>query len=250
MRADWSENASAPEVDEELIGADEEFDFGSPCMANREIPMSNSETETHPKHGHGRIDFHVAIIGASYAGLSFANMLHLNSIPFTIFDRSRPVTYIMGGNDFNIPSFSAVVERLDLKNFANDGSMRNPTRKDVIDLLLERVKKNIMPEHCLIKIIREGSSDFHILTETKSNDPAKRRRENIQGPYQCIVRADGVLSLCRSSAFRGIFLVGDARWANDRWYDLGLQRIKRGADIAIMDGVTLGNLSQQDHAPN
>ena len=62
----------------------------------------------------------------------------------------------------------------------------------------------------------------------------------IHGPYQCVVGADGVLSKCRTTALGGTFLIGDARWVNDRWFDLGLRRIHRGADIAIMDGVELG----------
>lgn len=146
----------------------------------------------------------------------------------------------MGGNDFNVPSFSLILDRLDLKNSVNHGAMRTPTRKCVIDLLLNRVRKNVMPENSVIKIIKEGSCDFYIITETKSQYSSKQRREQTYGPFQCVVGADGVLSLCRSTALRKTFLVGDARWASDRWYDLGLRRINQGADIAMMDGVTLG----------
>jgi hypothetical protein len=62
------------------------------------------------------------------------------------------------------------------------------------------------------------------------------------GPYRIVVGADGVNSVIRRHALRGTYLIGDARWAKDRWCDMGLRRIRRGADTAMNDGMMLGRL--------
>lgn len=176
----------------------------------------------------------VAIIGSSYAGLTLANGLHLNSIKYTVFDRrSLPYNHAMGGS-FNIPHFHMVQDRLQLKGETDGKEVRHKlTRKDVIDLLLERVKRNLISDSNAEEIIKECSS-FYIITETNCSTIAKRTKH---GPYDIIAGADGVLSTCRKSVHKGVFLLGDARWVNDRWFDLGLRRIERGADIATLDGL-------------
>ena len=196
--------------------------------------MSNTrrreEMSKAASNGSRHTDVNIAIIGGSYGGLSLANALHLHSINYTIFDRrSLPYNHVMGGS-FNIPSFPMLEDRLQLKR-----SISQLTRKDVIDLLIERVKTNLIPGSNVVDVLKEGST-FYIVTE--ANCKTERRRNN--GPYQIIVGADGVLSKFRKSADKGVFLVGDARWVNDRWFDLGLRRIDRGADIAMTDGLELG----------
>jgi 2-polyprenyl-6-methoxyphenol hydroxylase-like FAD-dependent oxidoreductase len=198
--------------------------------------MKRSRT---PHNDRIRGDIKVAIIGGSYSGLSLANALHLNSIQYTIFDRrSLPYTHVMGGSGFDVPSFTYISNRLDLKQFATSNAMHSPTRKNVIDTLMTRVNDSLLPEHNIVGINKKDSS-FYLTIETKSNDNTKRRQQ--KGPYHIVVGADGVVSTCRKSTYyEGMFLVGDARWVNDRWFDLGLRRIDRGADIAMLDGLQLG----------
>jgi hypothetical protein len=62
------------------------------------------------------------------------------------------------------------------------------------------------------------------------------------GPYPIVVGADGVNSMIRQQALCATYLIGDARWARDRWYDMGLRRIRRGAELAMNDGMELGRL--------
>jgi hypothetical protein len=69
---------------------------------------------------------------------------------------------------------------------------------------------------------------------------------NAYGPYRTVVGTDGVFSVVRSSGLRGTYLAGDARWARDRWYDLGSRRVRRGADVAIVDGIALGRILVRD----
>lgn len=185
----------------------------------------------------------IAIIGASYAGLTLANTLKQNSssISFTIFDsKTLPFTYVTGGDAFNVPSYSTLAKKLSLKTSQlPDNGL---TRQDVIESLLERVAQHVIVG-TRIERIEERNNLFYLHTRQKvlSSDDGLST-ERIYGPYQCVIGADGVCSKCRTCALRGIFLIGDARWVNDRWYDLGLRRIRRGADIGIQDGVELGEM--------
>jgi hypothetical protein len=192
----------------------------------------------------------IAIIGASYAGLTLANTLQQNSssITFTIFDsKTLPFTYVAGGDAFNVPSYSSLATRLALKTSrqANNGL----TRKDVIESLLDRVSQHLIVGTRIEKIEQRNNSFYlHTRQKLQSSDgasstaAASSNNHKVHGPYQFLVGADGVRSKCRTSALNGTFLIGDARWVNDRWYDLGLRRIERGADIAILDGLELGEL--------
>lgn len=181
---------------------------------------------------------HIAIIGGSYCGLSLANTLHINSVSYTIFDRrSLPYNHVQGGSGFNIPSFNIIQDRLQLKRRRRNTELHRLTRKNIIDLLLQRVMTNLVSESNIVEVYKELSS-FYITTETKSNNTSRVRTKH--GPYQILIGADGVQSTCRKSSYKGIFLIGDARWVNDRWFDLGLRRIDRGADIAMIDGLQLG----------
>mmetsp|Transcript_12635 Transcript_12635/g.21406 ORF Transcript_12635/g.21406 Transcript_12635/m.21406 type:complete len:297 (+) Transcript_12635:7-897(+) len=210
----------------------------------------NHATMTKRKNEDG-LSTSIAIIGASYAGLTLANTLQQNSssITFTIFDsKTLPFTYVAGGDAFNVPSYSSLATRLALKTSrqANIGL----TRKDVIESLIKRVTQHFIVGKRIEKI-EERNNSFYLHTRQKlhSSDGASsaatassNNNHKVYGPYQCVVGADGVRSKCRTSALNGTFLIGDARWVNDRWYDLGLRRIKRGADIAILDGLELGGL--------
>ncbi len=192
----------------------------------------------------GNEDISIAIIGASYAGLSLANTLkQKSSISFTIFDsKTLPFTYVTGGDAFNVPSYSTLAKKLSLKTSSQlpDNGL---TRQDVIESLLEQVTHNVIVG-TRIERIEKRNNVFYLHTRTQKLQSSANgsSTETIYGPYQYVIGADGVRSKCRTCALHGIFLIGDARWVNDRWYDLGLRRIEQGADIAIQDGVELGEM--------
>lgn len=222
-----------------------------------------------------RADARIAIIGASYAGLTLANVLHSKNIPYTVFDSKYfPFTYITGGTSFDVPSYTFVLKSLGLIQEKNeDKDIPVPTREQVISILLKRVKdhNNIVFGQNITKIERvvKGGVDNHVefylysrtnhtgyysyrnhtdpSTTTKNNKSSSDGQHecahvcgNLYGPFQCVVGADGVLSKCRKNALTGTYLIGDARWVNDRWYDLGFRRIKEGADVAMLDAIELG----------
>ena len=199
----------------------------------------------------GEISSSIAIIGASYAGLTLANTLlgqKSSSIAFKIFDsKTLPFTYVTGGDAFNVPSYVSLAKKLALQKSQQLSNNNGLTRQDVIESLLERVKEHLIVG-TRIERIEERNHLFYLHTRRKlrslddgtSTATIANNRYHIYGPYQCVIGADGVRSICRTSALTGTYLIGDARWVNDRWYDLGLRRIERGADIAIQDGLELG----------
>ena len=59
-----------------------------------------------------------------------------------------------------------------------------------------------------------------------------------------VVGADGLVASVEAahatSARARLAQIGDARWARSRWWDLGVARIRHGADTALQDGASLG----------
>ena len=178
-------------------------------------------------------EFPIAIVGASYAGLTLATVLHLYSIPYSIFDsKSLPFPHVMGGF-FNVPSYEVIAKELQL-NVAKHAVDDGPTRKEVVDSLLQRVKPNLMSSQRIVRIKNMSGGLFYLHTNNSESS------DTCFGPFRSVVGADGVLSKVRTSALRGTFLIGDARWVNEQWWDLGFQRINKGADVAMLDGLELG----------
>ncbi len=193
----------------------------------------------------------IAIIGSSYAGLTFANILQRHSIPFILFDsKSPPYTYVSGGSKFNIPSYEFIAKELDIEFPYQHNDDDRPTREDVIESLLVRVRTNLVNSRRVVKIERRGGDggNFYLHTILSTHAVVTKQKSQhhqyeptmLYGPYQSVVGADGVYSTVQASAFPGTYIIGDARWVSERWYDLGLQRINRGADMALIDGYELG----------
>ena len=200
----------------------------------------------------------IAIIGASYAGLTLANILHMHNIPYVIFDsKSLPFTYVMGGGGttFNVPSYKKlIVKKLELDT-TNTTSRQWLTRQDVIESLLQRVLSKLITCTRIVHIEHTSSEGFYLHSSSSSSSYQQQRQSHqqqhqsceIHGPYKYIIGADGVLSQVRTKALHSTYLIGDARWAQDRYYDLGYQRIKMGANIALLDGLELGQLLVYDN---
>ena len=166
----------------------------------------------------------VAIVGGSYAGLTAAITLKRHSIPFTIFERrKRPFSHVQG--HFSVPSYIGVAKKLEVSADAKG----SPSRQEVVDSLLEKVGERLVCGQAIVSIdSRDGL--FYLHSETEKH-----------GPFRIVVGADGVRSTVRKHALRNTFLIGDARWANERGaFDLGMHRIRQGADLALLDGIELG----------
>jgi 2-polyprenyl-6-methoxyphenol hydroxylase-like FAD-dependent oxidoreductase len=176
----------------------------------------------------------IAIIGASYAGLTLANyvVLHSPRTKLQIFESSKsiPGRFIQGF--FNVPNYRHILKQIKLK-------YNGDSRDEIIHTLWsDRVKSVIKCMQKVVKIERQHFSDeLYILVQDGDSMQQKR-----YGPFDFVIGADGVLSICRQSPLEGVLVIGDARWVRSRWYDFGFQRINSGGDIAMMDACELGHL--------
>ena len=203
----------------------------------------------------------IAIIGASYAGLTLANILHKHDIPYIIYDsKSLPFTYVMGGGGtaFNVPSYKKLIVKkleLDTTNTSTHCNKEEEeegwlTRQDFIESLLQRVQSKLITCTRIVHIEHTSSEGFYLHSSSSKQRQSQQQQHHsceIHGPYKYIIGADGVLSQVRSKALHSTYLIGDARWAQDRYYDLGYQRIKMGANIALLDGLELGQMLVYDN---
>ena len=205
----------------------------------------------------------MAIIGASYGGLTLANLLHKNHIPFVILESKIPPFPFVSGGEFNVPSLPQIMKKLELKvpkeENQEDELSSSPSRKAVINTLLKHVKDNIMYGQKVCKIVNVRQNDnvnlFYIHHIQRFDDQAHKStkesygmKEDVQisGPYTSIIGADGVKSICRKLSLPGTYLIGDARWVDDRFYDFGYRRINQGANIAMSDAIELGTMLVDD----
>ena len=95
----------------------------------------------------------IAIIGASYAGLTLANVLHQRFIPYVIFDsKSLPFTHVTGRATFNVPSYKLIAKKLELDVANHSGGEYWPSRKEVVESLLQRVKCNMITSQRIVSM--------------------------------------------------------------------------------------------------
>lgn len=225
----------------------------------------------------------IAIIGASYAGLTLGNILHKHDISFVIFESypnyCNTVTKKREGGSgeeeelmielkhnlfvigrFILPSFNNIIQKLGIPllnvtgsnkedrntlDHMNDNALEENScyeRCNVILTLLYNIQPRIHYETTITSIIKchddNGSKSFYFISKDGSR----------YGPFEYIIGADGVHSILNSRRrsemvmddSNQIFLIGDARWVNNSWYDFGYYRIREGGNTAINDGFELG----------
>ena len=161
----------------------------------------------------------IAIIGASYAGLTLANILHIHNIPYVIFDcKSLPFTHVMGGTTFNVPSYEKViVKKLELDTTTTNTTSRHCntvegegwlTRQDVIESLLHRVQSKLITCTRIVHIEHTSSKGgFYLHSSSRQRQSEQQLQKHScntmqHGPYKYIIGADGVLSQVRKLAFQ------------------------------------------------
>mmetsp|Transcript_1830 Transcript_1830/g.2056 ORF Transcript_1830/g.2056 Transcript_1830/m.2056 type:complete len:361 (+) Transcript_1830:97-1179(+) len=246
------------------------------------------------KYPHPRLP-KVAIIGASYSGLTLGNILHEHSIPFEMFESSSPpphqsqssnnqtiqTMYVIG--PFILPSYRYVMTQLGLcySNNIRNHSTKNTTssidddccyeRHNVIVTLSQNIRHIIQYNTTIVSIqnqnqkqhirqyrkgyqkeeelIASSSNCLYCTSESNRNENHKTNNKSttrkIHGPFEYIIAADGVHSIIGNQSTtisQNIYLIGDARWVNDKWYDLGYTRNSKGGDIALNDGLELGHI--------
>eukprot|EP00562_Extubocellulus_spinifer_P004506 CAMPEP_0178516094 /NCGR_PEP_ID=MMETSP0696-20121128/24921_1 /TAXON_ID=265572 /ORGANISM="Extubocellulus spinifer, Strain CCMP396" /LENGTH=403 /DNA_ID=CAMNT_0020146329 /DNA_START=107 /DNA_END=1314 /DNA_ORIENTATION=+ len=187
----------------------------------------------------------VAIVGAGFSGLSLAIALRNAEIVPTLFEsRSGKSSCVVG--DLFLPNGRESLQYLGMS--------------DAWENLSKQTQRlNYVPQEDLQRNMREAVSDCIRYGERVIDVELDQTSGNLYcivgtdcdacthvGPFDIVVGADGVLSSFRKGqagqASGGrIAIIGDARWVQDR-FDLGTRRIRRGADIAIRDGIELAQI--------
>ena len=204
--------------------------------------------------------YRIAIVGASYAGLTLANVLERVSkgsnnsvISYSIFDgKSMPFTYIVGGKEFDVPFYHTVLvpQLWKLDGCSNKGAV---TRKEVSEQLFKNIKKEcLFTQTKIINIVEkqiEDDSSSKVVFYLHGSSSNNNNNNTVYGPYDAVVGSDGVRSLVRPYGKKGIYVIGDARWVESRWYDFGTKRIQEGANIAMTDAYNFGHQLLNNHHP-
>jgi hypothetical protein len=183
----------------------------------------------------------IGIIGASFAGLSLANLLQDNELIHCYVLEAR------SANDDLISYYNGEVRLPCLK----DASVRNRLK-----LSTANVKLN---ERCTVsraKILNELGRNvtqirYQCPIASISIVPEENRyrlidvHDNSHGPFDKIIVANGVRSPFRSFPF--VICIGDARWVQDVFYDFGFTRIQGGGDMAIRVALELEQILARRH---
>jgi hypothetical protein len=204
----------------------------------------------------------VAIIGASFAGLTCAHALltkkqpkHNNEnddttilLQVVILEEgsASPTAYITNQLVLSLQALEILTKKLDMQ-------VNHPEERSA---LLNKLRRGILPTKTTIRysthvesIQRAGSS-----SSSESSSPCcsklclhtnflqegqHSRKEKLL--CDTVIVANGVRSSFRQSTFPGVYVIGDARWVADVWYHFGTSRLARGASTAIEDGMELGD---------
>ena len=210
----------------------------------------------------------ILIIGAGYAGLTLANLLLQepnNKAPFfevVVIDRLRapPNGNVIHGT-IRVPFAKHLlpqIKRLDstkvqallLQESQRDNGRDKLHETELLALLRETVSVYYQHEaqNITYRTITKGSSGggdggkvqlyVTIRKRTSVYGPCPKNDViSTWGPYDWVIAADGALSQFRNLPDRvscqQVLLVGDAQWVHGHWWDLGRQRLHRGADLAL-----------------
>ena len=203
----------------------------------------------------------LAIIGASFAGLTCAHAL-LKGIAD---DNEQQVQVILIEEGPGDKASSYITNEIKLSTRANiilskiiGISLSEDDRPEQRSALLKKMRSgivttriryatrvdSIVPQHHSSKSKNHATNTTRI--ELHLSSSSLRRDNNATSILCCdtVVVANGVGSLFRTdnnNHNNNIYVIGDARWVPDVWYHFGMSRLNRGASTAIEDGMELAN---------
>jgi 2-polyprenyl-6-methoxyphenol hydroxylase-like FAD-dependent oxidoreductase len=181
----------------------------------------------------------IAIIGSGYAGLTFANLIQARSdnIHVQIYEAlSVPNSGVLVGN-VEVPFAATVFDVLGLQWKWRKNAFSIP-EEELLAALRSRLTKRI---NYRSRAVALGSTLDGIYVKVQNcqepNSPCCK-----EGPFDIVVASNGVRSIFRGCDMDRVALIGDSRWVQARWWDLGTRRLREGADIAMRDALALGNI--------
>jgi 2-polyprenyl-6-methoxyphenol hydroxylase-like FAD-dependent oxidoreductase len=188
----------------------------------------------------------VGIVGASFSGIALALALQKDgdeNVTVVLFEERSGANDGSIVGDLHLPSGRNSLTQLalehmwaDLTKHSFSGRINHVAQKAFQTALRDKASKWIRYDHHVVGIQRDVEG--RLLCQIGEH-------EDLLGPFDVIVGADGVRSQFRRrhrEIGEKVALIGDARWVQDQWWDLGFARVTRGADMALRDGIDLAQL--------
>ena len=180
----------------------------------------------------------VAIIGSGFGGLALARALHEAGVGAHVYEQDESLNHVWVGGELRVPSAKRVLTALGLE--AECEALRAmSSQADCLPLQGLRDVLAASLRHGRLECGRRIVS----LTTTSAGELLVEFADGASAAADLAVVASGMAApRVSTDALRHTAAVGDARWAQQRWWDLGARRIREGADMALVEGLELGEL--------
>ena len=178
----------------------------------------------------------VAIIGAGFSGLALARALHEAGVSACVYEQDESLDQVWVGGELRVPSAKRVLTALGL---ATEWKALRATSTQPGCLPLQGLRDVLASslQHGRLQCGRHVVS----LTTTCAGELRVGFEDGTATAADLAVVASGMAApFVSRDALRHTAAVGDARWAQRRWWDLGARRIREGADMALVEGLELG----------
>jgi len=183
----------------------------------------------------------IAIVGASFAGLTLANYLSHSEWNCHVFEAKDEPIQIVG--TIRLPSAIQILEELGIGIMS--GLIQKNTSLVDRQSFLQTLKGRIKVEYGFrierIESANNDDNDNDNVTTKKWLRDTKGRR---CGPFDCIIITTGLAldSVSTQLILNSDAVIGDARWQYDTWFwDFGRTRVDRGGNIALEDAKELAH---------
>ena len=179
----------------------------------------------------------VAIIGAGFGGLATARALQEAGVGARVYEQDETLDQVWVGGELRVPSAKRTLAALGLE-------------AEWRALHATATHPDCLPLQGLRDVLAMSLNDGHLecgrrIVSITTNCAGELRLEFADGAVAAadiaVVASGMTAPRVSRDALRHTAAVGDARWAQRRWWDLGSRRIRQGADMALVEGLELSD---------